>query len=115
MNNAGLPGTGIGGLFYILLALSMPFVEASRALRSRSGPRLWQQVFTQFTLACGILAAVAATVTGYLRLADAPSPFGVTGTALLWAPVVLASLLLAVIVIALRIWSRCLGRGPDGT
>lgn len=107
MNNAGLPGTGIGGLFYILLALSMPFVEASRALRSRSGPRRWQQVFTQFTLACGILATVAATVTAYLRLVDAPSPFGVTGTALLVAPVVLAALLLTVIVVVLRIWASC--------
>lgn len=115
MNNAGLPGTGIGGLFYILLALSMPVVEVSRALRSRSGPRRWRQAFTQFVLACGILAAVAATVTAYLRLVDAPSPFGVTGTALLLAPVVLASLLLAVIVVALRIWSRCLKPGSQRT
>lgn len=115
MNNAGLPGTGTGGLFYILLALSMPVVEASRALRSRSGPRRWRQVLTQFVLACSILAAVAATVAGYLRLADAPSPFGVSGTALLWAPVVLASLLLTVIVIVLRIWSRFLGGGSDPT
>jgi purine-cytosine permease-like protein len=110
MNNAGLPGTGIGGLFYLLLALSMPFVEASRALRGRSGPGRWPQVITQFTLACGVLATVGATAIGYLRLVDAPSPFGVTGTALLLAPVVLAGLLLAVIVVVLRIWARLVER-----
>ena len=108
MNNAGLPGTGIGGLFYILLALAMPVIAISRALRGRPGPHRWSQVLTQFALACGILAAIAVTVVVYLRLVDAPSPFGVTGAPLLLAPVVLSGLLLALIAITLRIWSRCL-------
>jgi len=35
---AGLPGTGIGGLFYVLLAISMPIVEFYRRCLGR-GPR----------------------------------------------------------------------------
>ena len=90
MNNAGLPGTGIGGLFYLLLALAMPFVEVVRSVRGRRGPSRWRLVLTQFAQACAILAALVATAAVYLRLADAPSPFGLTGTGLVLAPVVLA-------------------------
>lgn len=105
MNNAGLPGTGIGGLFYIVLALSMPLVEAYRTLRGRSSPERWQQVLTQFSLACGVLATLVVTAWVYLRIVDAPSPFGLSGTTLVLAPVVLATLLLTVLVVVLRVWA----------
>ena len=42
MNNAGLPGTGLGGLFYLLLAFWMPFAELPRTLRGRSSRARWR-------------------------------------------------------------------------
>ncbi len=106
MNNAGLPGTGLGGLFYILLALAMPLVELYRTARGRSSVGRWREVGTQFALACGILAMTAASTVAYLHVADAPSPFGLHGSDLALAPVVLAGSLLAVLVVVLRVWAR---------
>jgi hypothetical protein len=50
----GLPGTGIGGLFYLLSALWMPVREAWRALSGRAGPRRWRTVATLAGLAAAI-------------------------------------------------------------
>ncbi len=113
MNNAGLPGTGLGGLFYLLLALVMPVVEVVRTLRGDTEPGRWRQVLTQFALACAILASLVGTAAVYLRLADAPSPFGVDGPTLVLAPVVLAGLLLAVLVVVLRVWARLVGPASE--
>jgi hypothetical protein len=112
VNNAGLPGTGLGGLFYIALALCMPVIEGYRTLRGRSTPGRWRHVATQFAMACGVLAALVGTAAVYLRLVDAPSPFGVRGPALVLAPVVLAALLLLVLVVTLRVWARLVGPAP---
>jgi hypothetical protein len=57
--NAGLPGTGIGGLFYIATALWMP---AHRLLARRSGGgREWRRIAAQLGIAVGILVALGAT------------------------------------------------------
>ncbi|MCW2816974.1 MAG: hypothetical protein JWN84_4429 [Nocardioides sp.] len=105
MNNAGLPGTGLGGLLYVGLALFMPLAELHRTLRGRSSRERWRQVGTQFALACGILVSLVGTGLLFLRLIDSPSPFGVAGPALLLSPVVLAAALLAVLVAVLRVWA----------
>lgn len=112
MNNAGLPGTGLGGLFYVLLALSMPIVELVATLQGRSSPERWRQVGIQFALACAIVAAVSGTVVVYLRIADVPSTLGLSGAGLAVAPVVLASILLAVLTVTLRVWARVQGPVP---
>lgn len=112
MNNAGLPGTGLGGLFYVVLALVMPLVELYRTARGRGSRDRWRQVGTQFALACGILVSVVGTAAAYLTLVDAPSPFGVRGPTLVLAPVVLAALLLAVLVVTLRVWAAIAGSPP---
>lgn len=57
--NPGLPGTGIGGLFYILSALWMPVCEVQRRLRGRA-PRAWSVVARQFAIAIGVVAAMTA-------------------------------------------------------
>ena len=58
--NPGLPGTGIGGLFYILCALAMPIVQA---WRQHSGdPRAtgqWPQVWRQVLLAAAMVLAMS--------------------------------------------------------
>jgi hypothetical protein len=56
--NPGLPGTGIGGLFYIVSALWMPVCEIWR--RSRGGaPRPWLLVARQFAIAVGVVVAMS--------------------------------------------------------
>ena len=54
----GLPGTGIGGLFYLLLVLVMPLREAVRILRGRGNVRCWRTMGGTLALAAGILAAL---------------------------------------------------------
>jgi hypothetical protein len=105
MNNAGLPGTGLGGLFYLALAFWMPLAELPKTLRGQSSWARWRLVGTQVALACGIVAAVACTAVGYMTLAGSASPFGVRGPALVLAPVVLAAALLSVLVVVVRSWA----------
>ena len=59
--NVGLPGTGIGGLFYLVTALLMPAVELLRTIRGRSTIARWRLVAHQVLLALGILLVLWAT------------------------------------------------------
>ncbi|MBI3804935.1 MAG: hypothetical protein HY282_14360 [Nitrospirae bacterium] len=59
--NVGLPGTGIGGLFYIATALLMPFFELIQLLRGRSSAARWRCVTAQFGMAVAIFASLWAT------------------------------------------------------
>lgn len=65
----GLPGSGIGGVFYLISALSMPVHAAIesvlcaagvRANADRRSPR-WSLVWKQFAIAVGIIAALWVT------------------------------------------------------
>ncbi|TMG77895.1 MAG: hypothetical protein E6H75_05300 [Betaproteobacteria bacterium] len=56
--NPGLPGAGIGGLFYVLSALWMPICELLR-LRRGQAPGRWPLVAKQFGIAVGIIAAMS--------------------------------------------------------
>jgi hypothetical protein len=51
---AGLPGTGIGGVFYLLLAVLMPFRELVRLVRGKSSRQRWAVIATQW----GYVAAI---------------------------------------------------------
>jgi len=115
---AGLPGTGIGGMFYLISALATPLWEAYLRLRGRRS-RGWRLVVAQTAIACAILAGLWAT--GWLLgLALSVSrrilPAAITphpGTllpavALLISAGTLAGVLLGVEV--LRLWVR---RRPD--
>lgn len=57
--NAGLPGTGLGGLFYIASAIIMPLHRAARG--GGHDGRTWRRVLEQGGIALGILAALFAT------------------------------------------------------
>ena len=59
--NVGLPGTGIGGLFYIVTALLMPLFELIQLLRGRSNAARWRCVAAQTGMATAIVAALWAT------------------------------------------------------
>ena len=55
---AGLPGTGIGGLFYLLLVLLMPLREALRGVRGHHEAHRWRTIWGKLAIAGGILAAL---------------------------------------------------------
>lgn len=67
---AGLPGTGIGGLFYLISALLMPFREAFRALAGRGDRERGQVALQQGCLAVTIVGVVWMTglALGLLRV-----------------------------------------------
>jgi ribose/xylose/arabinose/galactoside ABC-type transport system permease subunit len=57
---AGLPGTGIGGIFYLLLAVWMPVRESYLSLRKRAANR-WKMVGQHVLLTIGIILGIWAT------------------------------------------------------
>jgi hypothetical protein len=57
---AGLPITGIGGMFYLLLAFCMPFIEFWRLLRGRSSRQAWAVIGRQTLVQTGVLTAIGA-------------------------------------------------------
>jgi hypothetical protein len=69
--SAGLPGLGLGGLFFVLSALLGPFVELIRTARGRSSVAAWRAVGRQFALALTMVAAVELTLRLLYALADA--------------------------------------------
>jgi tetratricopeptide (TPR) repeat protein len=62
----GLPGTGIGGMFYLLSTLAMSLRELYRLARGRRrrAPGLWRVVAVQTAIAGGIVAGI--WLTGWL-------------------------------------------------
>jgi len=56
--NIGLPGTGLGGLFYVLLGLSMPLYELWRTAHRRSSAARWMVAAVQSSTAAAILVAL---------------------------------------------------------
>src|SRR2546427_3685305 len=115
---AGLPGTGIGGMFYLMSALATPLREGYLRLRGRRS-RGWGLVAAQTALAGAILAGLWATgwLLGLaLRASYRVFPVAATlhsgnllpAVALLFSVGTLAVVLLGVEM--LRLWVR---RRPD--
>jgi hypothetical protein len=111
--NAGLPGTGIGGLFYVVLALLMPLRELYLTARGRSSPERWRLVLQQTLIACGIVASLAATGWGLTRVVDTRGAVGLAGTSVFLAPALVAGIVLCLLVVTLRVWALLLG-GASG-
>ena len=55
---AGLPGVGIGGIFYLVSALMMPVRSLVAVLRGRADEARWPMALRQAALAGGILGAL---------------------------------------------------------
>src|SRR5712692_5788299 len=77
----GIPGTGIGGLFYLLSTAALPLREVYRRLRSGVPAARWRVIALQQLLAAGILAGM--WTTGWLLgvLLSTPRAHFVAGTA----------------------------------
>ncbi|HEX5762619.1 MAG TPA: hypothetical protein VFY04_05815 [Solirubrobacterales bacterium] len=60
--SAGLPGLGLGGLFFIFSALLAPFPELWRTLRGRSDLASWRAIGRQLVQALVMVAAIDLTL-----------------------------------------------------
>lgn len=60
--SAGLPGLGLGGLFFIFSALLAPFPELWRTLRGRSDLATWKTIGRQLVQALAMIAAIDLTL-----------------------------------------------------
>ena len=61
---AGLPGVGIGGIFYLASALLMPVRSLVAVMRGRPADARWPLALKQASLAAGILGTL--WITGWL-------------------------------------------------
>jgi hypothetical protein len=55
---AGLPGIGVGTLFFVLLAFAMPFTEMVRVVRGQSSLKRWGRIALQLVHALSIILSV---------------------------------------------------------
>jgi hypothetical protein len=109
---AGLPGIGVGTLFYVLTAFVMPLVELSRLVRGDVSAARWRLAISQFCCGLAIVASVAlaervlAIVLSDRRINDlnlgrlVNDTFAAKAPESIWAAPVMASVLLLVGVLA---------------
>lgn len=112
MNNAGLPGTGLGGFFYIFMAFTMPFYELYLTIQGKSSPSRWKLVAKQLFIAIGILAGVEAAAWMASKLFNLQKPtVAILGGSsfmpnlFLATPMLLSFAVLLVILGIIRIWA----------
>lgn len=94
--SAGIPGIGLGGLFFILSALLAPFGELARTLRGRSSRERWARVLAHFAMAVAMVLMIQATLLAIHVVAGAPA------LALMGLPL-LTSGLLALVLLAAKV------------
>jgi hypothetical protein len=122
--SAGLPGLGLGGLFFIVSALLAPLPELWRTLRGRSGVAAWRLVGRQFAQAVAMIVAIDLTIRlVYLGLSTTgleDAPRADTGTVLPLTLLGITSLLLVAVIgiaklaeLGLRIRTAELPRVPE--
>src|SRR5258705_12771990 len=128
----GVPGTGIGGMFYLLSALAMPLRQAYRWVRRRPSFAGWRVVAGQTVMAGAILAAIWVTgwllgiaITASARIVGTPHLLAGAhpGSVLRTAALVLSAATLAAVLLGvqpLRLWvprgaRRGGGAGVDGS
>jgi hypothetical protein len=122
--SAGLPGLGLGGLFFIFSALLAPFPELWRTIRGRSRPGVWRIVGRQFAQAVAMVIAIdLALRLTYVALSLAGAgdvPSAASGTVLPLTLIGITSALLVAVVggaklaqAGLRLWNAELPRIPE--
>lgn len=101
---AGLPGTGIGGLFYLVLALLMPVWELGWALVGRSNAARWRLAFRQSAMALLVLGAIWLTGLALTLAGIGPAAHQVNGAlrTLYVAPALVAFGTLAAVLAAVE-------------
>ena len=113
---AGLPGFGVGTLFYVMVAFWMPIRELSRVANGTSSLARWRLIAQQLFYACGIVVTimVAERVLMWALGQSGPQPFSpavlLTGQldgrapgSILAAPVTVSLLMLAGVVLSVEV------------
>ncbi|MDX6590653.1 MAG: hypothetical protein QOI84_1927 [Solirubrobacterales bacterium] len=122
--SAGLPGLGLGGLFFIFSALLAPFRALWLTLRGRSRPGDWAMVGRQFAQAVVMVAAIDLSLRlAYLAISAAGignAPSAVSATVIPLTLIgITSALLLAVLAgakfadLAVGLRNAALPRVPD--
>lgn len=108
--NVGMPGVGLGGIFYIVAALLMPVVEAARALGARlrgvrrtNDERRWRLALGQATLAGLVLGAAWLMGIAVSRVASsrAVATLDASGAAPTHSPLRIGTLALGLVLLTL--------------
>jgi hypothetical protein len=114
--SAGLPGLGLGGLFFIVSALLAPFGQLWRTVRGRDLPGEWRVVGRQFAQAATMVIAIDLTLRlVYLALAGVGvggSRSAVSATVLPLTLIGITSGLLGVVLVLAKlgeVWERLAG------
>ena len=97
--SVGLPGLGLGGLFFVISALLAPLFELPRVARGRSSAAAWRQIGRQFALALAMIVAVDLALRALL-LVSGGDPHGLMAIPI--APIGFTSALLAAVVLAAK-------------
>jgi hypothetical protein len=108
---AGLPGIGVGTLFYVLTALWMPIRESVRLVKGESSVERWRLIAVQLFFAASIIASIAIADRVLLWVLGTASPGSFSPARLLnngfilmsprtWlaAPIVASLLLLGIVL-----------------
>jgi hypothetical protein len=69
--SAGLPGLGLGGIFFVVSALLAPLLELVRMARGTSSAERRRQIGRQFAMALAMIVAVDLTLRAVLLVAAA--------------------------------------------
>jgi len=127
---AGLPGAGLGGLFYLASALLMPFRALSKKWRQERDGRM-AEVRQQVLIAAGVLGAIwltgwmlglILTRTGMVALSASRGPLShlpgassnIVRAATVMGGFVTLVVVLLLVELARLIFSRRRGEGRDG-
>ena len=113
---AGLPGIGVGTLFYVLMALWMPLREIPRVHQGTSSLARWRLIARQLFYASGIIATVmfAERLLMWMLGQSKVAPFSPAallhgelgaraGDSILAAPIAASILLLAGVLLAVEV------------
>jgi hypothetical protein len=113
---AGLPGIGVGTLFYVLMALWMPVREIPRVINGTSSVSQWRLIARQLLYAFGIVATVMFAermlmwILGQTKVAPfSPAAFvhgelgARAGDSILAAPIAASILLLAGVLLSVEV------------
>lgn len=101
---AGLPGTGLGGLLYVVLALLMPLRELYLTARGRSSRERWRVVARQAGLALAVVVVLVLTAMAVSSLLGSLGHDAGGSRPLLLSAAVGGSVLV-VLTLALRLWA----------
>jgi hypothetical protein len=111
--SAGMPGLGLGGMFFVLSALLAPVIEIPRMLRGETPDGTWREIGRNLVISLLIIAAVDCAMRFALLVAwlvGGGSTDRLTGLSVVpLGPLAFTGLLLATLLAAAKLVSLALG------